>query len=118
VAPPAAQRTFNDIIFDFDRDVLRPDALPVLQQVLAALRADPALQFQIEGHASAEGTSEYNFALGERRAGAVRGYLIAQGIDAGRLSTISYGEERPRFENTSEANRAMNRRAAFVVRGQ
>ena len=124
-APPAAARPatqappapgeLEDILFDFDRDVIRPDQLPILQRVLAALRANPAARMRIEGHASAEGTAEYNLALGERRALAAQNYLASQGIDRGRLTTLSYGEERPKLPNTSEENRAQNRRAAFVV---
>jgi peptidoglycan-associated lipoprotein len=113
-APPAPGE-LEDILFDFDRDVIRPDALPILQRVLAALRANPAMRLRIEGHASAEGTAEYNLALGERRALAAQNYLASQGIDRGRLTTLSYGEERPKLPNTSEENRAQNRRAAFVV---
>jgi peptidoglycan-associated lipoprotein len=79
------------------------------------LRANPATRLRIEGHASAEGTAEYNLALGERRALAAQNYLASQGIDRGRLTTLSYGEERPKLPNTSEENRAQNRRAAFVV---
>ncbi len=118
VAPQTAV-AFDEILFDFDRDTLRPDALAVLQNVLAALRANPQMNLEIDGHASAEGTTEYNMNLGERRAHAVQAYLVSQGIDQSRVSTRTYGEERPRVDNTSEANRALNRRAAFViVRGQ
>ena len=118
VGAAAQALAFDDILFDFDRDTLRPDALAVLQRVTAALRANPGLRIRIEGHASAEGTAEYNLALGERRAQATQAYLVSQGIDRGRLSTLSYGEEQPRFDNTSETNRAMNRRAVFAVQGQ
>ncbi len=76
------------------------------------------MRLLIEGHASAEGTAEYNLGLGARRSSAVLEYLAGQGIDRARLSTVSYGEERPRFPNDTEANRSMNRRAAFVVQAQ
>jgi outer membrane protein OmpA-like peptidoglycan-associated protein len=114
----AQPTAFDDIRFDYDQTALRPEALAVLQQVVAALRANPAMRLRIEGHASAEGTAEYNLALGERRAVAVRDYISSQGIDAARLATVTYGEERPRYDNAIEGNRALNRRAAFVVLAQ
>ena len=107
--------SLEDILFDFDMSVIRPDQVNKLQQALTLLRAQPAMRLLIEGHASAEGTAEYNLALGARRASAVLEYLAGQGIDRGRLQTVSYGEERPRFPNDTEPNRAMNRRAAFAV---
>jgi peptidoglycan-associated lipoprotein len=72
----------------------------------------------IEGHASEEATPEYNLALGERRAAAVRNYLVGNGVDASRLKTVSYGETRPRYDNSKEETRRLNRRAALVVAGQ
>jgi len=98
--------------------VIRPDQQPKLQAAVAALKAAPGMRLLIEGHCSAEGTMEYNLALGARRASAVLEYLAGQGIDRSRLSTVSYGEERPKFPNDTEANRAMNRRGAFVIQGQ
>jgi outer membrane protein OmpA-like peptidoglycan-associated protein len=118
VVAAAQVLAFDDIVFEFNRDLLPPAALNTLQTIVAALNANPALSLQIEGHASEEGTAEYNLALGERRATAVQTYLVSQGISAARLSTVTYGEERPRFDNTSDANRALNRRASFVIRGQ
>ena len=70
----------------------------------------------IEGHTCNIGTAEYNLALGERRAAEVRNYLVRRGIAPGRLTTVSYGEERPAHDNGEEATRRLNRRAAFVVR--
>ena len=72
----------------------------------------------IEGHCDERGTAEYNLALGERRANAVRDYLASRGIGANRLRTVSYGEERPKFDNGREETRRLNRRAALVVRVQ
>jgi peptidoglycan-associated lipoprotein len=108
----------EDVLFDFDMSVIRPDQQPKLQAAVAALKAAPGMRLLIEGHCSAEGTMEYNLALGARRASAVLEYLAGQGIDRARLSTVSYGEERPRFPNDTEPNRAMNRRGAFVIQGQ
>jgi len=81
----------------------------VLQQ-----RAD--VNVEIEGHTCNIGTAEYNLALGERRANAVRDYLTSRGIAASRFRTVSYGEERPKHDNAREETRRLNRRAALVVR--
>jgi outer membrane protein OmpA-like peptidoglycan-associated protein len=118
VAPPTRDYTFEDVHFDFDRFTLRPDALRVLDEAIAAMQADASLRMQIEGHTCNIGTTEYNLALGERRAQAVREYLASRGIAATRLSTVSYGEERPKHDNAREETRRLNRRAALVVRLQ
>jgi peptidoglycan-associated lipoprotein len=106
---------FDEVRFDLDRAVLRPDARTVLDQAVRTLKENPDVRVQIEGHASEEATAEYNLALGERRARAVREYLVTQGIDPSRLGTISYGETRPKYDNSKEETRQMNRRAALVV---
>ena len=82
------------------------------------MKQDATLRLTIEGHTCNIGTAEYNLALGERRANAVRDYLASNGIAAGRLQTVSYGEERPKYDNSREETRRMNRRAAMVVRLQ
>ena len=69
----------------------------------------------IEGHTCNIGTAEYNLALGDRRANAVRAYLLGRGVTADRLRTVSYGEERPKYDNAREETRRLNRRAALVV---
>jgi peptidoglycan-associated lipoprotein len=116
-AGPAGRAfTFEDVHFEFDRYTLRPDALRLLDQAVTAMQADPNLRLTIEGHTCNIGTAEYNLALGERRAQAVRAYLTAHGIAATRLSTVSYGEERPKYDNSREDTRRLNRRAALVVR--
>jgi peptidoglycan-associated lipoprotein len=76
---------------------------------------DPSAQLQIEGHACDLGTGEYNLALSERRADAVREYLAGHGIGAARITTVAYGEERPQNDNSTEALRAENRRAVLNV---
>ena len=116
--PPRREFVFEDIHFDFDRYSLRPGAARVLDEVVAALGEDPDLQIQIEGHTCNIGTNEYNLALGDRRASSVREYLMTRGVPAGRLQTISYGEERPAHDNVREETRRLNRRAALVVRMQ
>jgi peptidoglycan-associated lipoprotein len=107
--------TFQDVHFDFDRFNLRPDALKILDDAIAKLQANPMLNVTIEGHCDSIGTVEYNLALGERRANAVREYLVSRGIAAGRLRTVSYGEERPIADNSTAAGRAQNRRAHLMA---
>jgi outer membrane protein OmpA-like peptidoglycan-associated protein len=113
--PPVKQYTFEDVHFDFDRSTLRAEAQRVLDEAVKAMQADPALRLQIEGHTCNIGTAEYNLALGDRRASSVRDYLASRGIAANRLSTVSYGEERPKHDNSREETRRLNRRAALTV---
>lgn len=113
--PPVKAYTFEDVYFDFDRYSLRPEATRVLDEAVAALREDPTLRVQIEGHTCSIGTAEYNLALGDRRATAVKDYLVSRGVSLGRLATVSYGEERPKYDNSREETRRLNRRAALVV---
>jgi peptidoglycan-associated lipoprotein len=113
--PPVRNYTFEDVHFDFDRYSLRPEATRVLDEAVNAIRQDNTLRIQIEGHTCNIGTAEYNLALGDRRANAVRDYLISRGVPADRLSTVSYGEERPKYDNAREETRRLNRRAALVV---
>jgi outer membrane protein OmpA-like peptidoglycan-associated protein len=82
------------------------------------MNQDATLRITIEGHTCNIGTAEYNLALGERRAVAVRQYLQSRGIAADRMTTISYGEERPKYDNAREETRRLNRRAAMIVRLQ
>jgi outer membrane protein OmpA-like peptidoglycan-associated protein len=109
---------FEDVHFDFDRYSLRPEAVRALDEAVRSLQDNPALKITIEGHTCNIGTAEYNLALGERRATAVREYLASRGVGADRLQTVSYGEERPKYDNAREETRRLNRRAAMVVRIQ
>ena len=109
---------FEDVHFDFDRYSLRPEATRALDEAITALQANPELRLELEGHTCNIGTAEYNLALGERRANAVRDYLAGRGIGADRLRTVRYGEERPKHDNAREETRRLNRRAALVVRVQ
>jgi outer membrane protein OmpA-like peptidoglycan-associated protein len=109
---------FEDVHFEFDRFNIRPDALRVLDEAVTAMQANTALRLTIEGHTCNIGTAEYNLALGERRASAVRDYLASRGIGADRLQTVSFGEERPKHDNGREETRRLNRRAALTVRLQ
>lgn len=106
---------FEVVLFDFDSDVLRQDALPILEPVIAVLNQSPGVLLEVEGHTCNVGTAEYNLALGERRAGAVKRYLIGRGIAAERITTVTYGEERPAHDNAQEATRRLNRRAVLMV---
>jgi peptidoglycan-associated lipoprotein len=110
--------TFEDVHFDFDRYSLRPEALRTLDEAVRSLQDNPTLRITIEGHTCNIGTAEYNLALGERRANAVRAYLLSRGVSADRMQTVSYGEERPKYDNSREETRRLNRRAALVVRLQ
>jgi len=115
IAAPVRTYTFEDVYFDFDRYSLRPEATRVLDEAIAAMGQDATLRLQIEGHTCNIGTAEYNLALGDRRANAVRDYFLSRGITAARLTTVSYGEERPKHDNSREETRRLNRRAALVV---
>ena len=103
------------VFFGFDRYDLTAEAQAQLQKVAAWLKTYPQYRFIIEGHCDDRGTREYNLALGERRATAARNYLIALGIDANRMQTISYGKERPVCTESSESCWAQNRRAVVVL---
>jgi len=104
------------IYFAYDSFNLDGVAKSSLGGHAAWLRSNPGVNVQVEGHTDERGTTEYNLALGERRAASVRDYLISQGIEAGRLSTISYGEERPSVSGASnEATWSRNRRGEFVL---
>jgi peptidoglycan-associated lipoprotein len=113
--PPVRTYTFEDVYFDFDRYSLRPEATRVLDEAVSAMRENQTLRIEIEGHTCNIGTAEYNLALGDRRANAVKDYLVSRGITADRLRTVSYGEERPKYDNSREETRRLNRRAALTV---
>jgi outer membrane protein OmpA-like peptidoglycan-associated protein len=117
-APARGAIAFDDVQFDLDQSTLRPDAIAVLQRAVNVLQQNPNLRIHIEGHASEEATEEYNLALGARRADAVRDYLVSNGIAASRMQTVSYGELRPKYDNSREETRRLNRRAALVPDGQ
>jgi peptidoglycan-associated lipoprotein len=103
------------VYFGFDRFDLSAEARAVLDRQAQWLSQYPNTRVVIEGHADERGTREYNLALGERRATAVRNYLVASGIAASRVSTISYGKERPEVVGSNESAWAQNRRAVTVV---
>lgn len=104
----------QDVYFDFDKSVIRPDARRALDANIPWLVNNSGVRIVVEGHCDERGTNEYNLALGERRARAVRDYLVAGGIDRNRISTISYGEERPFCLGHDESAWQCNRRGHFV----
>jgi outer membrane protein OmpA-like peptidoglycan-associated protein len=118
IRPALKEIVFEDVHFDFDRYSLRPEATRALDEAIKSLQDNPQLRIEVEGHTCNIGTAEYNLALGERRANAVRDYLTSRGIGADRLRTVSFGEERPKHDNSREETRRLNRRAALVVRVQ
>jgi outer membrane protein OmpA-like peptidoglycan-associated protein len=100
------------IQFEFDKAVLRKISFKKLDQIARFLKANPEFDVNISGHADATGTDEYNQGLSERRAAAVARYLTSRGkISKNRITTVGYGESRPRADNESTAGRALNRRA-------
>lgn len=104
-----------DVHFDFDKYNLRSDAIRTLRANADFLRNYPTIRVQIEGHCDERGTPQYNLALGERRAYTSRDYLARVGVSGSRLSTISYGEERPQDSRQSETGWARNRRTHFRI---
>ena len=105
----------DTVNFDFDSAELTVSARSTLNRQSAFLSVNPGLMIVIEGHADERGTREYNLALGDRRATAVRDYLVAKGIDSARVRTVSYGKERPTESGSDEGAWAKNRRAATVL---
>jgi peptidoglycan-associated lipoprotein len=105
----------NVVYFEYDSDRLTAEAEERLRTKASVLRANPAVEIRVEGHADERGSTEYNLALGQRRAESVRTFLTGYGITGNRLATISYGKERPAVEGSSEAAWARNRRAEFAI---
>jgi peptidoglycan-associated lipoprotein len=105
----------KDAFFDTNKSELRADARDALAADATWLKQHPSLKIQIEGHCDERNTEEYNLALGWRRANTVKGYLVSLGVDAARVATISYGEERPFAVCHEESCWASNRRAHLVI---
>lgn len=106
---------FKDVLFDFDKYNIRQDAREVLDAIASWLSKNRNINVLIEGHCDERGTNEYNLALGEKRANAAKNYLVAKGITTTRMSTISYGEEKPACTESNESCWQRNRRAHFVI---
>lgn len=111
---PATASGLNRVHFDFDSASIQPDMIKVINGNADYLQKHKNLKVMIEGHCDERGTNEYNIALGDRRAQTAHDYLTAKGISAGRLKTVSYGEEKPLEKGYGEAAWYMNRRAEFV----
>jgi|SRR5688572_30035204 len=110
-----AEMPLGDSFFDYDQSTIRDDARPVLQRNAEFLKRWPSTRVSIEGHADSRGTNEYNLGLTERRAAAVRDYLVSLGIMADRMLTVSRGEETPQCTEENEACWQRNRRGHFVI---
>jgi peptidoglycan-associated lipoprotein len=109
-----AQMPLGDVFFDYDMSTIRDDARPILQKNADYLRRWTTTRVSVEGHADARGTAEYNLALGERRASAIRDYLVSLGIGGDRLLSVSRGEESPQCTEENEACYMRNRRGHFL----
>jgi peptidoglycan-associated lipoprotein len=103
------------VFFDFDSSQVRADQRPVLQRQSEWMGRFPDVRVQVEGHTDERGTREYNLALGQRRANSARDVLVASGVNGARITTISYGKDRPSALGSDEAAWAQNRRAVTVV---
>ena len=109
------ENTTDTVFFAFDSSTLSSEAQAALDPQVAWLKNHEDVNVIVQGHCDDRGTREYNLALGERRANAVKQYLVSQGIEESRISTISYGKERPAVLGNNEAAWAQNRRAITVV---
>lgn len=109
------QLSLSDAFFDFDSYALSSEAKGTLEGNAKQLKASTSGTVTIEGHCDERGTKAYNLALGEKRAGAAKDYLVALGVSAARINTVSYGKERPFDDGHDDAAWAKNRRAHFVT---
>jgi peptidoglycan-associated lipoprotein len=119
---PGSERDFvinagDRVYFDFDKYDVRVDAQPILDSQAAWLKRYPAVQVRIEGNCDERGTREYNIALGARRANAIRDYLVTHGVTSGRVTTVSYGKEKPIDPGTGDEASAHNRNGHTALVG-
>jgi peptidoglycan-associated lipoprotein len=114
----ALNSNLRTIYFDFDKYDIRPDDAKMLDANAAWLKSNADNLLLIEGHCDERGTNEYNLALGEKRAKAAMNYLVAQGVQASRITIISYGKERPTCTEKTEACWARNRRDMFLTKAR
>ena len=105
----------DTVFFDTDAYTIRPDAADILAKQADWLGRYPAVHVRIEGNCDERGTREYNFALGARRANSVRDFLVAHGVDGGRITTVSYGKERPIDPGDDESAWAKNRNGHTTI---
>lgn len=110
-----AKSIFKDVLFDYDKYNIRPEARSTLDEVSTFLNENKGLNVIIEGHCDDRGTNEYNLALGEKRAKSTKNYLVSLGVSPSRVIIMTYGEEKPVCMDRDEACWQSNRRAHFVV---
>jgi peptidoglycan-associated lipoprotein len=117
VPPPVVQmvKNFQRVYFDFDSASLADDSKAALTENASIMTANADIKIELQGHADERGTTDYNLALGQRRADAVRRYLSAQGVAGSRVTVISYGEEKPLDSRSFEGAWTKNRRAEFRI---
>lgn len=103
------------VFFEYDESTITSEAERILRDKVTVMRANPQVRLRVEGHADERGSTEYNIALGQRRADAIVQFMTGFGIDASRLSTTSYGEERPMERGETESAWSRNRRGEFAI---
>jgi len=101
----------EDVLFDFDKAIIKPEGHPILDEVVSVLNSNPSMRVDIQGHTDSTGSDAWNQGLSERRARAVMKYLISAGIDPKRLTARGFGESKPAATNETKEGRALNRRA-------
>ena len=110
-----AEKPLADVYFDLDESAVRDDARPLLQRNADWMKRWTSTQVVVEGHCDARGSSEYNLALGTRRATAVKDYMVSLGVPANRVTVISKGKEQPVCSEANEACWQQNRRGHFLI---
>ncbi len=115
-AEELANRISDRVFFDLNSSSLNANALETLNSQIGWIKANSSKSIVLEGHCDERGTREYNLALGERRANAVKTYMIAQGVEPSRIKTISYGKERPAILGNNPATWAQNRRSVTIIK--
>ena len=111
---PPLTKEFPIIYFDLDKSQLRPRGVDICKEIAAYMKERPSATITVAGHCCDWATNTYNIKLGQRRASAVKGALVAMGIEGSRIATVTYGEEKPAYENNSD-KRPLNRRAEAMV---
>lgn len=114
-APGTKLGTVGNAFFDFDRAVVKGKGEGVLEDVTKLMKEQPTLRVSVEGHTDSVGSDAYNEKLSERRAQAVKAYLVKEGIDAGRIDAKGFGESKPTADNKTAAGRAENRRVEIIA---
>lgn len=121
ISQPTLEELFakevKDAFFDFDKASIRDDARATLSKTAEFLRSYPSVAIVIDGHCDERGSTEYNLALGDRRSDSAKDFLVAQGVSADRIQTVSYGKERPFCTESNESCWQQNRRAHFRMAG-